>query len=519
MQESGENNASPPQAQESREISILYDNWPNLMFLGLGAWWAWSWLTFSSSRLYSHLAGDFHLPGVLLLYLISTVFLIASLLASALMWRRLTPALDRRSTTLCFGALCTLATLGVVAGGELDCKPLFFASTALTGIGSCVLCLKSGRIYGSVSLSEALIAGGISVVTAAGLYFVGIGLPHGLDIAFIAVLPLVSALLLAIPVNDPFASAVHGDSEALPFKAPERRMFRRVITAACIVAFTAGVAKGITSVNGDPATFATSASISIFVIGLAGLMGIALISRAKGAHGIKALYTILMVAGIAEMFATIFGFNIYYLMIGKECLWLVFFCFIAYMVFKFNFSAIRSFGIAAALYFISSLAGWVIGACVAPSYALDLTVRAGVGVGLAALVMLTLLFVLTESDVRGIVEQSFEGMDVHHQEQGIAVAVGRDAVDLPEEGTPLVPEDVATDDLSRARDPLYGLSNRELEVLGLFAQGRSANWIADHFVISKNTVRTHLRNAYAKLGVHTRQELLDFLAGGEPAQD
>ena len=47
--------------------------------------------------------------------------------------------------------------------------------------------------------------------------------------------------------------------------------------------------------------------------------------------------------------------------------------------------------------------------------------------------------------------------------------------------------------------------------MDLFAQGRSANWIADALFISKNTVRSHLRAIYTKLDVHTRQELLDRL--------
>ena len=67
--------------------------------------------------------------------------------------------------------------------------------------------------------------------------------------------------------------------------------------------------------------------------------------------------------------------------------------------------------------------------------------------------------------------------------------------------------------VARAADPYYGLSSRELEILDLFAQGRSANWIADNLTISKNTVRSHLRAIYTKLDVHTRQELLDFLRG------
>ncbi len=56
----------------------------------------------------------------------------------------------------------------------------------------------------------------------------------------------------------------------------------------------------------------------------------------------------------------------------------------------------------------------------------------------------------------------------------------------------------------------YGLSKREAEVAALIAQGRSKTYIAEHLVVSENTVRTHAKNAYAKLGVHSNQELIDI---------
>lgn len=499
--------------QQAPELSVLYDTWPNLMFLGLGVWWAWTWLFFTSTELSSLAVESMRQSSLLVMYLVSTVSIACMMLVAALLWQRLTPLIDRRGTVVCFGALGSAATLGVVCGAVLSCEPLFYISTALTGVGTSALCLKSGRIYGSISLSESLVAGGISLVVASALYFVGVGLPRGLDIAFVAALPLISALLLSLPVNDPFTSAVHGESEVLPFKAPERRMLHRVTAAACIVAFTAGVGKGICSIGGTQELFSESGTLSIFIIGLAGFLIVALINRARGAHGIRALYTILMTAGIIEMLATVFGFNIFYLVIGKECLWLVFICFIAYIVFKFNFSAIRSFGLTQALYFLSSLAGWVLGGLLAPAYVADATVRAGVGVCLAGMVMATLLFVLTEADIRKIVESSFERAEPVAEGGGIVVSVGEGSLQQGAHGVELKLEDASTDDLSRARDPRYGLSTRELEILAFFAQGRSANWIADHFVISKNTVRTHLRNSYTKLGVHNRQELLDFLSG------
>ena len=57
----------------------------------------------------------------------------------------------------------------------------------------------------------------------------------------------------------------------------------------------------------------------------------------------------------------------------------------------------------------------------------------------------------------------------------------------------------------------YGLSARETEVVSLFSQGRSAARIAEELILSENTVKTHLQNAYSKTGVHSKQELIDLL--------
>ncbi|SNR41266.1 regulatory protein, luxR family [Haloechinothrix alba] len=50
----------------------------------------------------------------------------------------------------------------------------------------------------------------------------------------------------------------------------------------------------------------------------------------------------------------------------------------------------------------------------------------------------------------------------------------------------------------------YGLSDRELEVLGLVAEGRSNPEIAEALFISRKTVARHLSNIFTKLGVGSR---------------
>lgn len=51
-----------------------------------------------------------------------------------------------------------------------------------------------------------------------------------------------------------------------------------------------------------------------------------------------------------------------------------------------------------------------------------------------------------------------------------------------------------------------GLSNRELEVLELLAQGYSNQEVADVLFVSLNTTKTHISNIYTKLNVKRRTQ-------------
>lgn len=75
----------------------------------------------------------------------------------------------------------------------------------------------------------------------------------------------------------------------------------------------------------------------------------------------------------------------------------------------------------------------------------------------------------------------------------------------------IAPARLAADDALAQLKKTFGLSNRECEVIEEFAAGRSARYIADTFTLSEHTVKTHLRHAYAKMDVHSRQELLDLI--------
>ena len=56
-----------------------------------------------------------------------------------------------------------------------------------------------------------------------------------------------------------------------------------------------------------------------------------------------------------------------------------------------------------------------------------------------------------------------------------------------------------------------GVSERELEVLALVAKGRSASRIAEDLSVSLATINSHIHHIYQKLGIHSRQELIDLI--------
>lgn len=61
------------------------------------------------------------------------------------------------------------------------------------------------------------------------------------------------------------------------------------------------------------------------------------------------------------------------------------------------------------------------------------------------------------------------------------------------------------------------LTRREHEVLELVARGWTVDMVARQLVVSPSTVRTHLKHLYAKVGVHSRTELLGAAGVGTEA--
>jgi LuxR family maltose regulon positive regulatory protein len=71
---------------------------------------------------------------------------------------------------------------------------------------------------------------------------------------------------------------------------------------------------------------------------------------------------------------------------------------------------------------------------------------------------------------------------------------------------PRMPISEAGSDLRVSTGEEWDLTDREVEVLALLAQGQTNAEMAKTLFVSVNTVKTHLKNIFAKLDVGTRTE-------------
>ena len=71
--------------------------------------------------------------------------------------------------------------------------------------------------------------------------------------------------------------------------------------------------------------------------------------------------------------------------------------------------------------------------------------------------------------------------------------------------------ETADEEIIRNLGKKYGLTPRETQVFVLLGQGRSVPYISDKLFIARSTIETHAKHIYQKMGVHSRQELIDLV--------
>lgn len=106
----------------------------------------------------------------------------------------------------------------------------------------------------------------------------------------------------------------------------------------------------------------------------------------------------------------------------------------------------------------------------------------------------------TDSDILAAVEAGATGYLLKDAPPDRLFAAIRSAA----AGDSALAPSVASRLLGRMRTPAAALTPRELDVLGLVAEGLSNRQISRRLFLSETTIKTHLVHIYAKLGVDSR---------------
>lgn len=466
------------------------------MLVGFSLFQAWVTLCFFTPQLFPDAVGNNHV------YEISLAVSVVALALGAWHHRTLGPVLQRPGVWW-FLAICAAVGTALI--------PFCFGSAALDIALTLLAGLLTGVAIGffNVAWCQAFVQRGnaidftLSVVTSSVIIYVLTNLAYTP-----AVDPLV---MLAISVAMPFMSAVglsmkspnepSSERMVVPFEAIPRRSF---LVQLCVGIFVISLADEFMRhyyLEGTDLSFYSSQTnllILVFKI-IASIMTVTAIHRMRYEEFsflYRASFMLALMAALLLPFAATAGTVGYAI---ANCGAFVF----KLTVFLVSLELCAQ-GAPAALIFCIVRGVWSLDLLLGSTlYALNVGMP-GTGIdpgiltiGLVVLVALAYMVVFSPD-----------------QDGGTLSLLGPVRKAKPAPATPLAPAEDPTATLDTTCEQLaqaHGLSPREADVLKLLARGRTTTRIQAELGISMNTVNTHVRHVFQKLGIHSRQELLDIV--------
>ena len=384
----------------------------------------------------------------------------------------------------CVVLLLSIALVALVDFG-LASDALLGAAVFAGGCGSGVVLVLQGELFSRLSLRDIFLVAGIQQVAAALAGLVLIPLPHTLLLLALSACVVLMALALGFAMKQPMDEASDADAgRAVPWLKPREALWVLVAVSA-VIGLCYGAIAGLTSLRADPSSGTGGA---VFPAGF-DFMGIA----AGGA--LLTLSGVLLRRGSPE--EHLYKIAVPLLALGVALAPLLarglFLSFPLLLACSAYFTGLLWFLVAIAHDSVRGEVGRLASASFCALFAGHLAGRAAVAFGpdifgdgafvaIALLLMIIGLLLLYISRYK-----SYERELVMRAEQ-------RDF-------------DLACE---RAAEK-YGLTQREQTVFRLLALGFSVRRIAEKLVLSENTVKTHVRHVYEKVGVHSREEIGQLL--------
>ena len=475
--------------------------------VALGCFLAWVPMTFQNLNI----VGDAGEPVLDMVYLVSICALLITQIAIGVAHKRCTPWLAkgpaRAGSAIAMSASTLLLPLATGWAGDESAAGAFAASIAATiasgvasGVSSGIFLAQFGILISKFSAKATAAIAAIGYLCMSLLFCLFSFFGPLESCLFAASMPVVSSFL-----RDTGASTQKGkqaiDDKPLPSQAepasPENRRQLRHLTLALMLccaligcanelARTLYIQMGIAGMGGQHYAFIQAGAALIVGFG-ATVITLALISM-KTPRAPEYCYRILMLflaLGTlllpAPLLYPISAVAPYALNSAAfQCYGILAWVLICGTCHQYPATSVRVFQFVRAGWTFGSLAGMLIGRFVVHFTPFELAQVFPCTVLGAALVMMTTM-AFTERDLAFAVNLLPTDRKRRFTDKCLAVA---------------------------AR---CGLSERETEIMTLFAKGRNLAYIQDQLCLSKSTVSTHRQHIYQKLGVHSSQEMIDLI--------
>lgn len=494
-----------------------------LKYLGFALWIAWFGTAYGSAVWVDGVEATSSV--IFMMFFISTACHALAMLAFAL-FPRFTAALERHAACVVVcGAVACVGCVFLRMANPFTAHSfvLFCLGCALTGIGTAMIGLRAGLLLCAAGPKEALTAILYCEIIAALVQFMAMGLPKAIGVAVFIALPLLSGLCLSVPAFGARKSAEQEDQRLKPPKA-----FYPFLVVAGILAVMSNFSKGLSQALVSPERLAADGAIaSLAVIVCMGVLALVVAVRTSGfdfGHlfypaASVLLFSLVITYVLPSDFDAGAVISAVAFQLFDAVMWYAF----AHVVYQSKSSGIRV--IASGRAAISF--GVTVGA------ALGYSCSSGFIGPMGYTMLFTLLFaagilvfvVFSERRIDALLlpipdedEPGFSLSEIALQEG--RVVSGQESGPLEDEranasvGAELSAE-TGDDEAGRGRwkrlclalaDEAQ-LTDREKEVLVLLARGCGSQTISDQLTVSLYTTRAHTRNIYAKLDVHSRQEL------------
>ena len=468
----------------------LFAHYPTLNYLGMALWLGWSLVAFSGTFQFCEPA-DPHGPiGFFLLIQAGSlaVYLLAALSPDRAGRRLLAPGSQTAialAASLITGCLALLEQLG--ASGSIGPG----ARSALFVVGGIALGAASGQQFLSCAIPfcsqtpQKATLRFIQALLQSGIYFfVLIGMPRAFSLVAFLITPLVIGVLQASQHQEPCRPVAPEAVETL--NRPLLRLSLAMVVYAAAMRTFEPFFTAVTTGSGEN----ISSPIAICILMLASIVIIVAIANLKGKFPYDRIYqatvSLLLFAVVLSVV-----FNSSPALVSIVCLVIIHFlsvlyrCMLAYIVFQSSANPIKVFGLGMAALSVGGIIGetlgrllLVFGPATEPSPLLSLV--------LALACLIAALAIFPDSRMKTLL-----------------LPVEEPDLDVPEKKAARRPWMDSADSIAKAA----GLSEREVDVFYEMVRGRTIQQIADKLFISPYTVKAHIRNIYAKLDVHSRNEL------------